>query len=48
MSVFSTVCVSHMHGVSRGVEDGDVVLQDVEMKGWSQQPPLARPLLPVA
>lgn len=37
-----------MHGVSRGVKDGDVVLQDVEMKGRSQQPPLARPLVPVA
>lgn len=37
-----------MHDVSRGVERGDVVLQDIKVKSWSQQPPLTRPLLPVA
>lgn len=37
-----------MHGVGGGVEGGDGLFQDVEVKGWSQQSSLAGPLLPVA
>ena len=42
-----SVRVAHMHGVGRGVERGDVALQDIKMKRRSEQPPPAKPLLPV-
>lgn len=42
-----SVCESYMHDVCWGVKRGDVVLQNIKMKSWIQQPSLARPLLPV-
>lgn len=39
---------SYMHDVDRGVELCNIVLENVEMKGWSQKPSSARPRIPIA